>query len=50
MYNHHMFEIISVQIVTFVKQMYECVLISAFVLRKLLFISLSVYRKQATHV
>jgi len=49
MYNN-IFEIVSVQIFTFVKQMYECVLISAFVLRKLLFISLSVYRKQATHV
>jgi hypothetical protein len=49
LYNN-VFEIISVQMFTFVKQMYECVLISALVLKKLLFGSLSVYSKQAAHV
>jgi len=33
-----------------VEQVYECVLISAFVLRKLVFISLSVYPTQVAHV
>ena len=35
---------------TFVKPVYECVLISAFILRKLLFISLSVCLTLAAHV
>jgi hypothetical protein len=47
----NMFEIISVQDFTCVKQMYECVcvLISAYVLKKPLFVSLSVSGTQATH-
>ena len=51
LYNN-VFEIISVQMFKSVKQMHECVLISACVFKKkkLLFSSLSVYSTQAAHV
>jgi hypothetical protein len=45
-----MFEIINVQMFTFVKQMNECALISSFVLHKLPRISLSVFPTQAAYV